>query len=132
MQHRIEFVTGQIPDAVATLAGDLTVKGSAAFMSALICDPSWRPGMKALVDGTKLDPQDFTCADVEQLAAETVGRPGSWGPGFCAVVVRDPVVYGLTRAWHGHTRSTEWETGVFYAEEDAVAWLRECSHTSDV
>jgi hypothetical protein len=123
MHHTIEFVVGQVPDALVTVSGEMTVEGNRAWLSELVGDPRWRPGMKTLVDGTALDPGSFAGRDVEAVAATTIYDERQWGAGFSAVVVDSAAIYGMLRMWQQATVLMEWRTEVFYSRDEALAWL---------
>jgi hypothetical protein len=123
MEYEIEFVDGQVPDALVTVRGEMTVEGNQAWLAELVGDPRWRPGMKTLVDGTGLEPATFAATDVRAVAATTVCQDESWGAGCSAVVVSNDVIYGLLRVWQAVTAEMEWQTDIFYTHEEALAWL---------
>ncbi|MDQ1423155.1 MAG: hypothetical protein QOD72_653 [Acidimicrobiaceae bacterium] len=130
MFYEIEFVDGQVPDALVTISGAMTVEGNRAWLGELVGDPRWRPGMKTLVDGTALIAGEFASDDVWAVAATTVDDEVSWGEGFSAVVVDNPGIYGLLRIWQVATTDMEWRTGIFYSREDALAWLADPDESS--
>ncbi len=123
MQHEIRFVEGEVADALVTISGPMSVSGNRAWLSDLVGDPRWRPGMKTLVDARSLLPGDFGGTDVQQVAEPTIMQADSWGAGCSAVVVEDPAIYGMLRIWQVATRSMEWRTEVFYTHDEATAWL---------
>jgi hypothetical protein len=125
MQYVIEFVEDQVPDALVTVSGAMTVDGNRAWLAELVGDPRWRPGMKTLVDGTELTSVGFAGADVWKVAQSTVRNEDSWGAGFSAVVVDNPTIYGLLRIWQTATMDMEWQTDIFYSREEALDWLTE-------
>jgi hypothetical protein len=121
MLYSIEFVDGQVPDALVSVEGPMTVEGNRAWLAELIGDARWRPGMKTLVDGTGLEPAAFGGDDVREVAETTASEADVWGPGSSAVVVQDPAVYGLLRIWQAMTVDMEWRTEIFYSREEAIA-----------
>lgn len=123
MRYEIEFVEGQIPDALVTVSGEMTVEGNQEWLGRLIGDPRWRPGMKTLVDGTALEAGSFFGGEVWAVADTTVAEDEAWGAGFSAVVVDEPSIYGLLRIWQEATTEMEWSTDIFYSREEALAWL---------
>ena len=90
MRYEIEFVEGQIPDALVTVSGEMTVEGNQEWLGRLVGDPRWRPGMKTLVDGTALEAGTFFGGEVWAVADTTVAEDEAWGAGFSAVVVDEP------------------------------------------
>lgn len=125
MRHSIEFVEGQVPNALVSVSGPMTVEGNRAWLAALIGDARWRPGMKTLVDGTGLVPAEFGGSDVRDVAESTLIEADAWGAGSSAVVVGNPAIYGLLRMWQVATSAMEWRTEIFYARDEALAWLAE-------
>jgi hypothetical protein len=123
VHHEIEFVEGQVPDALVTVSGEMTVEGNQKWLAELVGDARWRPGMKTLVDGTGLEPGQFFGDDVHAVAETTVREDEAWGAGYSAVVVADPSIYGLLRIWQAATVEMEWSTDIFYTREEALAWL---------
>ena len=123
MHHEIVFVEGQIPDALVTVSGQMTVEGSEKWLAELVGDPRWRPGMKTLVDMTDLLPINFDGSGVRAVADTTVNQSESWGAGCSAVIVSNEVLYGLLRVWQAVTVDMEWKTDIFYTREEALAWL---------
>lgn len=123
MHHEIEFVEGQVPNALVTVSGEMTVEGNKAWLAELVGDPRWRPGMKTLVDMTAVVPVSFVGADVRAVAETTVSQDESWGAGCSAVIVSNEVLYGLLRVWQAVTVDMEWKTDIFSTREEALAWL---------
>jgi hypothetical protein len=123
MRYEIEFVEGQVPDALVSISGEMTIEGNRAWLAELVGDARWRPGMKTLVDGTGLEPGDFASGDVREVAETTVADDAAWGAGFSAVVVSNPAIYGLLRIWQMATSDMEWQTDIFYSRDEALAWL---------
>jgi hypothetical protein len=130
MRFEIEFVEGEVHDAFVTIDGEMTVEGNQTWLGELVGDPRWRPGMKTLVDGTALSCGEFAGTDVWAVAQTTVVDDATWGPGFSAVVVDKPAIYGLLRIWQVATTDMAWRTGVFYSREEALTWLSEARQHS--
>ena len=124
MHHEIEFVRGQVHDALVTVTGSMTVHGHRAWVAELVKDERWQPGMKALVDCTRFSlGSGFTSAEVRAMKRTTAADDADLGKGFSALVVDSPVVFGLLRMWQAATHGMSWRTEVFYNREDALAWL---------
>jgi hypothetical protein len=130
MHYDIEFVENQVPDALVTISGEMTVEGNRAWLAELVGDPRWRPGMRTLVDGTGLVPGEFAGGDVRAVADTTVSDDVSWGAGFSAVMVSNPAIYGLLRIWQAATSKMEWRTEIFYLRDEALAWLADNNEPS--
>ena len=43
MRYEIEFVEGQIPDALVTVSGEMTVEGNQEWLGRLVGDPAGGP-----------------------------------------------------------------------------------------
>jgi hypothetical protein len=124
VRHQIRFVKGQVHNALVTVSGDMTVRGYRAWSAELVASSRWRPGMKALVDGTKLSVgTSFTGDEVRAMSKTASIDDAALGPGFSALVVDSPVVFGLLRMWQAATHGMAWRTEVFYDRDDALAWL---------
>jgi hypothetical protein len=130
MEHSIEFVEGQVADALVTITGEMTVEGNLAWLAELVGDERWHAGMRTLVDMTTITIDDsFGGTQVQEVAMPTVAEDDVWGAGCSAVLVSTPAVYGVIRMWQAYTEHMAWQTGVFYDRDEALAWLADPHRT---
>jgi hypothetical protein len=122
--YGIEFVGGgQVADVVVTFVGEMTVEATSSWLSELVGDDRWRPGMRVLVDYTMAIPAAFSGGDVNAVATGVTFDDERWGSGMFAVVTENPAVHGLARQWQEATKSMGLRTDAFRSRDEAIAWL---------
>jgi hypothetical protein len=138
MEYTIEFEPREAVDVTVTTSGlaDLAVIGR--LVDELASDPRYSPGMNLLFDHTRLDVTPLTTEDIYEIGRAVAERGDAFARTPIAVVVADPVGYGVTRMAEAQadlpapsTRPGSSYVRVFYTLDEAVDWLRAGSGYSD-
>jgi len=123
-----EIIWGGDPeDACVTTWGSATIEGLDAWAQEGLSDPRYRPGMRVLIDHSRLDWSELKPADIHrriELFAKDAGRTGHIS---AAVVMRAPVDYGIARMEQAFIElhpEVQIDLGVFFSVEEARKWLR--------
>jgi hypothetical protein len=122
MEYTIVF-GGALQDVTITTSGLASVEGLIGFVTDLVANPRYRPGMSILVDHTALDARPLTATDIRTFAMEVVRFDEQIGPSRVAIVVPDPLTFGFARMYELYAESAAVRSRVFYAASDAHAWL---------
>jgi hypothetical protein len=95
----------------------------ARAVEALIADPRFRPGMPILFDDYTADVRNVSVEDVKTLAGHFVWLSPQLGPGRAAMLVSEPITFGVARMFEQYASNASLTFGVFYLREEAVQWL---------
>lgn len=126
MKHEIIW-GGDPEDASVTTWGTATIEGLDAWVLEGLSDPRYRPGMRILVDHSRLDWSGLTPKDIHQRVELFAREAGRSGPVSVAVVMRAPVDFGIARMEQAFIElhpEIQIDLGVFFSVEDAREWLR--------
>ena len=85
-------------------------------------DPLVVPGIRVLVDCTKVEPAD-SVETIKYIADCTTRIAADLQCGPLAIVVSTDVEYGMARMYMAYTDRVHPETNVFRSEGDALKWL---------
>jgi hypothetical protein len=122
VQYEIEF--GDAPhDVTVTTSGSANVNGLIGFVTDLVADPRYRPGMCILVDHTALDARSLRTADIQALADTVVRLDNEIGASRVAIVVPNALTFGFARMYELRASRAQVRSRVFYSRADALAWL---------
>jgi hypothetical protein len=124
-----EIIWGGDPeDASVTTWGTATLEGLSAWVQEGFSDPRYRPGMRILVDHSRLDWSGISQEDVHKRVEHFAKAVIPAGRACAAVVMRAPVDFGIARMVQAYVEvhpELEIEIAVFLSIEDAREWLRE-------
>ena len=124
MVYGIEFGGGgQVADVVVTFVGEMTAEATTAWLSELVGDERWRPGMRVLIDYTMAIPGAFSGGDLGAVATGISLDDERWGSGLFAVVSNNPAIYGMARSWQEATKPMGLRSEAFRSRDAAIAWL---------
>jgi hypothetical protein len=123
-----EIIWGGDPeDASVTTWGTVTIEGLDAWVKEGLSDSRYRPGMRILIDHSRLDWSGLTPKDIHrriELFAKEAGRVGHVS---AAVVMRAPVDFGIARMEQAFIElhpEVQIDLAVFFSVDDAREWLR--------
>ena len=122
MEYAIEF-GGSPQDVTIETSGPATAAGLIGFVSDLVADPRFRPGMSILVDHTELDARPLTGADVRAMAETVIQLDERIGRSKVAILVPNPLTFGYARMYELHAAETQLHSRVFYSRDEALGWL---------
>ena len=122
MEHAIEF-GGAPQDVTIRTSGPATAAGLIAFVTELVADPRFRPGMAVLVDHSDLDARPLTGADIRAMADVVIKLDDRIGTSRVAILVPNPLTFGYARMYELHAAETQLHSRVFYSRDDALKWL---------
>ena len=122
MEHAIEF-GGAPQDVTIRTSGPATAAGLIAFVTELVADPRFRPGMAVLVDHSDLDARPLTGADIRAMADVVIKLDERIGTSRVAILVPNPLTFGYARMYELHAAETQLHSRVFYSRDDALKWL---------
>jgi hypothetical protein len=106
------------------VAGHLTPADHQAYLSALLADPAFRPGMHRLFDCRDAD--DSNSSDEVRLIADRVrAEAAHFGDSRCAILVRSDVQYGMARVFEAFLGDVPGDFRSFRDPAEASAWLSE-------
>jgi hypothetical protein len=89
-----------------------------------LLDERYRPGMRVLVDHSRLDWPDLDADELRRRVELLVRDSERIGPSRIAVAVSQPVAFGYLRMMQGFAaQRLAFEPRIFYSIEDARAWL---------
>lgn len=112
------------PDIVtftATGAADGTM--FARGVEELVGDHRYRPGMPILFDDSLSDVREVSAEAVKSLAGHFVRLGSRLGPGRAAMLVSQPLMYGLARMFQAYAGDAPLTFRVFYVRDEALRWL---------
>ena len=122
MEHAIEF-GGAPQDVTIRTSGPATAAGLIAFVTDLVADARFRPGMAILVDHSDLDARPLTGADIRAMADVVTRLDERIGTSRVAILVPNPLTFGYARMYELHAAETQLHSRVFYSRDDALKWL---------
>ena len=130
MTHEIEL-DSELNALLLTTSGVATLAGFESFITVVLADPRWTPGMNLIGDHSRLDFRSFSPGDIEQVAEMHIANDERIGPGFLAIVTGQPATFGLARMWEAYTDGRlAAHTRVFHTVAEARGWLREAAGKS--
>jgi hypothetical protein len=122
VEYTIEF-GGAPQDVTIRTSGPATAEGLIAFVTDLVADPRFRPGMAVLVDHSDLDARPLTGADIRAMAEVVIRLDERIGTSRVAILVPNPLTFGYARMYELHAAETQLHSRVFYSRDDALMWL---------
>ncbi|MGA9762672.1 MAG: hypothetical protein WBQ14_09635 [Gaiellaceae bacterium] len=124
MEFEIEFDTGSDIATIRT-RGVADAEGFNAYLTTLVSDPRWHPGMSTLTDHTALDAGHITAADVEKLVDVHSRFAEAIGHGLSAIVTGSSLKFGLARMFEAHAEERlPNRLRIFATADEALSWLR--------
>jgi hypothetical protein len=123
VEYTIEF-GGTAQDVTITTSGPATVEGLVGFVTELVANPRYRPGMAILVDHTELDARPLSARDIQALADTVIRLDAQIGPSRAAIVVPDPLTFGFARMYEQEAEAAQVRSKVFYSRSEALDWLQ--------
>jgi hypothetical protein len=125
MQYEISFGRDASDVVTFTATGAADGAAFARGVEELVGDRRFRPGMPILFDDSGSDVREVSAEAVKALARYFVRLGEQLGPGRAAMLVSQPLMFGLARMFETYASDTPLTFGVFYAREDALRWLLE-------
>jgi hypothetical protein len=122
VEYTIEF-GGEPQDVTIRTSGQADAAGLIGFVTDLVADRRYYPGMAILVDHSALDATTLSAADVRALADAVLKLDDEIGASTVAIVVPNPLTYGFARMYELQAEAAQVRSRVFYALTDALAWL---------
>lgn len=123
VDYRVEH-GGEPYDVLVTTSGRADARSFFGFISEVVEDPRFRPGMRLLVDHSSLDASTLESSDV-RAAADLVKRLNqAIGASLVAIVAPGPLIFGLTRMFEVFTDAADLSLRAFSTRDDAAGWLR--------
>ena len=124
MSHEIRFGGGGPEDVLITTRGHSSIEGLDAMVQAALGDPRYRPGMRVLIDHSRLEWPELATDELRRRVDLFVRDSDRIGAGYIAIVVGQPAAFGYMRMMQAFgEHRVAFEPGVFYSIEDARAWL---------
>ena len=126
MEHEITW-GGDPEDARVTTWGTAKIEGLDAWVEEGLSDPRYRPGMRILIDHSRLDWSGLTPTDIQQRIELFAKQATRLGQISAALVMRAPVDFGIARMEQAYIElhpEIQIELGVFLSIEAAREWLR--------
>jgi hypothetical protein len=123
MLHEIQFDADRTTVTIRAW-GQASVEGFRVYLKEMLAHPSWLPGMRVMVDFRNLDGSHLTKEQVKQISDLHVPVGDRLGGGPCAIVVSDPLHFGLARMWEAYSdRRVPLRVKVFDSMDDARDWV---------
>jgi hypothetical protein len=123
MLHEIEFDKDRTTVTIRA-SEQASVEGFEAYLKEVLGHPSWLPGMRALIDLRSLDASRLTKEQVRQISDLHVPYGERLGGGLCAIVVSDPLHFGLARMWEAYSDHRLFlRVRVFDSMDEAREWV---------
>jgi len=123
MLHEIEFDEDRTAVTIRA-SGQASLEGFEAYLKEVLGHPRWLPGTRVLVDFRSLDGSHLTKEQVRQISDLHVPYSDRIGSGRCAIVVSDPLHFGLARMWEAYSdRRLSLRVRVFDSMDDAREWV---------
>jgi hypothetical protein len=122
VEYEIEFA-GAPQDVTITTSGPASVEGLVGFVTDLVSNPRYRPGMSILVDHTALDARPLKAPDIQALADTVIRLDEQIGPSRVAIVVPNSLTFGFARMYEQSADAAQVRSKVFYSRSEAIAWL---------
>ncbi len=123
MDHVIFFLDEWIE--VATF-GTAHVEGFRAFGEAVATDSRYRPGLKILIDHSRLNVSKLDASHISVLGRRMNQTHPLKDCSHCAFFTPKDMQFGLGRMFEAYRKPPQNDvaTGVFNIRKDAEAWLR--------
>lgn len=122
MNHTVEFDANGSFVTITTF-GDPTPAGFAAYLTDMLDDPKWQPGMPMLVDLTRLNISILSSDDVRSIVSAHKPFAERIAPSTIAAVVSEQDHYGLVRMFQMMSDEMLQNLRGYYTVEEAMAWL---------
>jgi hypothetical protein len=123
MRYEISFGS-DAPDVVTfTAMGAADGNAFARGVEELVGDQRFRPGMPILFDDSLSDVKEVSADAVRSLAGHFVRLGPQLGSGRAAMLVSQPLMYGLARMFETYAGDAPLTFGVFYVRDEALKWL---------
>lgn len=111
-------------DILIETRGEATTDDVKSLIADVMADPRYHPGVKILIDHSRLEGTSITSGDMPDLAAFVVARRDQVGETAIAVVAPNQREYGLSRTWRTYAQPQLGNlVGVFYTRSAAEEWL---------
>ena len=132
MEHSFHW-SGDPEDLLIETSGEATLAGLTAMTQDAFADKRFKRDMKILLDHRRLDWSHMSIEDTRQRATDLVGASDRLGHARIAVVVSQPVDFGMQRMMEGLgdkmvedalVPPPEFRSEVFRSLESAREWLR--------
>src|SRR5713101_7806059 len=114
MQYSLDFES-EPGTLIVTVSGSASLGQLIAYQSEYLADARWSPGMNVLNDLRDVDASSLTSDQVRALAASNNLRADLFGSGRTAVVVSEPVTFGLLRMFQFLTDAAGFDQRLFYS-----------------
>lgn len=125
---------GSPPDVTVKSHGRPDVAGVQELRTSLVAHPSFRPGLRVLVDHSDLE-GSFDATGAQEIGERLARNDEPLAGATVAVVAKSPVLFGsmrvaftyydVARRREGRASEPGLRLGVFTTQADAVAWLRD-------
>jgi len=123
MRHEIEFDPARTTVTIRA-SGQASAEGFEAYLKELLEHPRWLPGMRILVDFRDLEGGYLRKEEIRRISDLHVPLGERLGNGPCAIVVSDPLHFGLARMWEAYSdRRLFLRIRVFDSMDEARDWL---------
>lgn len=103
--------------------GQAELQGFLDYIRQALEHPGWKPGTPVLIDLSALDLASFPADHLRTLATSEGVNKDRIGPSRIALLVARPVEFGMARMWELLTQDRGMTRRVFYALDEAEAWL---------
>ena len=121
IHYRIDASSNRITTRVF---GEATIDEALQHLDELSADPSYEPGLEALLDLVDCE----TLLDVDKIrtaAARVTADPSALRFGRLAIVVASDALFGMLRMFHTLSESVFSEAQIFRDRDEALQWLGE-------
>ncbi|MBW1844511.1 MAG: STAS/SEC14 domain-containing protein [Deltaproteobacteria bacterium] len=119
IHYRIDASSNRI---MTRVLGEVTIDEALQHFDELSVDPSYEPGMDALLDLTDCE----TLLDVDKIrtaAARATADLSTLRFGRMAIVVASEALFGMLRMFHTLSESAFSEVQIFRDRDEALQWL---------
>lgn len=112
-------------DVTIRARGEASVADAGAFISEILSDPRYRPGLKILIDHSGLQSVGYSPAELHELIDRVRSLEPMIQESYCAVVVPRPALFGMMRIWEAELFQAvaKARLRLFHSADEAVAWL---------
>jgi hypothetical protein len=124
VKSTLDFETSDT-DLTITVSGQATREEFVRLYRELPDHPSFRPGLRILLDFWELSVSELTADDARMIGTALAGEEERYGHASFAVFASKPVVFGLARLAAMTGGLEQIEVMVTSTYEAAVAWLAE-------
>jgi predicted transcriptional regulator len=111
-------------DILIEAHGEATPDEIKSLITAVMADSRYHPGVKVLLDQSRLQATSLTSDDMLDLAAFVVDRREQVGDTAIAIATPNQREYGLSRTWRTYAQPLLGNlVGIFYTRTAAEEWL---------